>query len=216
MPWNSTAPLGTVSVKANRTILQDNTTYTEVTMGNTYPNLVNSDVVRDHFWNVGSNENGRHRFINSPAFTVGGNPTDPVIGTGMDSVLYAKTTSSRVEWFHRNAQGIYQFMPSFVSGTAVITSSFATLVTLPANVYGEIFLFRTSSGNHTGQTGFFKTTGGVCEAWSYGLRVQGGSTAVYNLRLGNGTDVSGLNLRVRTDEASSGNVWNYRITYRTV
>lgn len=215
MPWNATAPLGTVSVKANRSILQDNTTYIQTTMGNSIIGT-NTTTTRDHFWNVGANEDGRHRFINSPAFTVGGSPTDAVIGTGMDSVLYAKTTTGRVEWFHRNAQGIYQFMPSFVSGTAVITSSFATLVALPADVYGEIFLYRTTSGNHSGQTGFFKTTGGVCEGWSHALRISGGGgSASFNIRLGNGSDASGLNLRLKTDEASSGNTWNYRITYRT-
>lgn len=216
MPWNSTAPLGSVSVKANRTILQQNTTYIETTMGNSVIGT-NTNTTRDHFWNVGSNEDGRHRFIQSPAFTVGGNPDDPVLGAGMDGVKYIKTTNGRVEGFYRNAAGIYQYIPSFLSGTHVVTSSFTTVVAVPANVYGEIVMFRTTaSGSTTGQTGFFKSDGTTCDSWSYGLRNQGGSTAVYNLRFGNGSDASGLNIRVRADESSQPHTWNYRITYRAI
>lgn len=215
MPWNSTWPVGTVSVKSNRTTGQQNTTYIETTMGNEVVGT-NTVTTRDHFWNVGSNEDGRHRFIQSPAFTVGGNPTDPVLGTGMDSVLYAKTIKSRVEWFHRNAQGIYQFMPSFISGTVVLNSSFSTIVAIPASVYGEIFLFTTVAGNDRGQAGFFKSNGATCDGWSYGQRLQGNETAHYPVRLGNGPDASGLNLRARSDEAAAGLTWNYRITYRAI
>src|SRR5690349_2957761 len=113
MPWNSNAPLGSVSVKANRTKLQENTTYIETTMGNTAVGINNSSV-RDHFWNVGADEDGRHRFMQSPAFTEGGVDSDPVIGTGMDAVEYVKVTNGRAERFHRNAEGIYQHVPSFL------------------------------------------------------------------------------------------------------
>ncbi len=114
MAWHSTAPVGSQSVKANRTILQDNTTYTEVTMGNSVVGT-NAVTTRDHFWNVGANEDGRHRFIQSPGFTVGGLPTDPVIGTGMDSVDYSKlklvaesAAQQDVQPFFRNTTGIMQ------------------------------------------------------------------------------------------------------------
>jgi len=215
MPWNTVCPLGSVSVKANRTIIQDNMTYIQTTMGNSIVGT-NTVTTRDHFWNVGTNEDGRHRFIQSPAFTVGGVATNPVVGTGMDGVFYLKTTSGRAEWFHRNVQGVYQAVPSFLSGTHVITGSFTSMVAVPDDTYGEIFIFTTASGRRSGQAGFFKATGGVCDAWSYGLRVQGGSTAVYPVRFGNGSDASGLNIRVVADEASSGQTWNYRVTYRTV
>ena len=116
MPWNTVAPLGTVSVKANRTILQQNTTYIETTMGNSVVGT-NAVTTRDHFWNVGSDEDGRHRFIQSPAFTVGGLPVDPVVGTGMDSVAYSKlklaaeaVAQQDVQPFYRNASAIMQML----------------------------------------------------------------------------------------------------------
>ena len=63
----------------------------------------------DHFWNVGANEDGRHRFIQSSAFTVGGAAENPVVGTGMDGVTYLrsdKTNTPRVQGYYRNANGI--------------------------------------------------------------------------------------------------------------
>lgn len=116
MPWNSTSPNGALSVAANRPYQQENTTYIETTMGNSVVGT-NTVTTRDHFWNVGSNENGRHRFIQSPAFTVGGLPTNPVIGTGMDSVLFSKlltvtesTAQQDVQPFFRNVTGIMQLL----------------------------------------------------------------------------------------------------------
>jgi len=116
MPWNTVFPLGSVSVKANRTIGQQNTTYIEVTMGNSIVGT-NTNTTRDHFWNVGSNEDGRHRFMQSPAFTVGGLPVDPVLGAGMDSVFYSKlklaaesTSQQDVQPFFRNASAIMQVL----------------------------------------------------------------------------------------------------------
>lgn len=116
MPWNSTAPVGSISVKANRTILQQNTTYIETTMGNSIVGT-NTVTTRDHFWNVGSDEDGRHRFMQSPAFTVGGLPVDPVIGTGMDSVMYSKlklaaeaVAQQDVQPFFRNSSAIMQIL----------------------------------------------------------------------------------------------------------
>jgi len=116
MPWNSTAPVGSISVKANRTILQQNTTYIETTMGTSIVGT-NTVTTRDHFWNVGSDEDGRHRFMQSPAFTVGGLPVDPVVGTGMDSVMYSKlklaaeaVAQQDVQPFFRNASAVMQIL----------------------------------------------------------------------------------------------------------
>ena len=109
MPWNSTAPVGSVSVKANRTILGQNTTYIESTMGTSIVGT-NTVTTRDHFWNVDANLDGRHRFIQSPAFTVATIPANPVVGTGMDSVFYSKlklaaeaVAQQDVQPFFRNA-----------------------------------------------------------------------------------------------------------------
>lgn len=116
MPWNSTSPIGSISVKANRTTMNQNTTYTETTMGNSAIGT-NTVTTRDHFWNVGANEDGRHRFIQSPAFTVGGLPTDPVVGIGMDGVSFIKlltaiqsTAQQDVQPFYRNASQVMQLL----------------------------------------------------------------------------------------------------------
>jgi len=217
MPWNTVCPLGSVSVKANKTVIQTNMTYIETTMGNSVVGT-NAVTTRDHFWNVGANEDGRHRFIQSPAFTVGALPTDPVVGTGMDSVLYAKTTNARSEWFHRNAAGIYQFIPSFLTGTHVITGSFTTMVAVPASVYGDIYVFQTTDGSTRGQSGFFKSNATVCDAWPYALQAQSisSSSPKFNVIFGNGSNASGLNIRLRVEEAASGATWNYRVTYRAI
>lgn len=219
MSWHPTFPVGNISVKANRTIGQDNTTYIETTMGNSIVGT-NTDTTRDHFWDVGSDEDGRHRFIQSVGFTsTAAAPDDvyPVLGSGMQTILFPLTTNGEVQWFHKNLDdntNIYQFIPNFITGTIVLTSSFANIEAIPANVYGEIFLFTTLGGNTRGQAGFFKTSASQCDGWSYAQRIQGDTDPVINVRLGNGTDASGLNLRARTDEATSGQTWNYKITYR--
>ncbi len=210
MPWNSTAPLGSVSVKANKVIQQENTTYIETTMGNSIVGT-NTNSTRDHFWDVGSDEDGRHRFINSPAFTVGGVAADPVIGTGMDTVLYPKTTNGRVEWFHRNVNGIYQFIPSIKTGTTALTSAFSNIDTVPASVYGIIYIWRNGTQNM--QSGTFISGGALVEAYSNRIKIQGLSSGDDQwVQLGNGTDASGLNIRGKRDEDISG-TYNYKILY---
>jgi len=223
MPWNSTFPLGSVSVKANRPIGQQNTTYIETTMGNSTVGT-NTNTTRDHFWNVGSNEDGRHRFIQSPGFTVGGNAADPVVGTGMDGVLYLKSdslSSARIVGFYRNAQNIYQYIPTLLTGTINIPSSsnYVSMVTVPNNSYGEIFMYNTDSdtGSFSGQTGFFKVKGGVAECWAINYQVQGSSTASNALKFGNGSEANLLNIMVRRASASSSQQnWAFKVTYRAI
>jgi hypothetical protein len=130
MPWNSTFPLGSVSVRSNETIGQQNTTYTEVTMGNSIVGT-NTVTTRDHFWNVGANQDGRHRFIQSPGFTVGALPTDPVIGTGMDGVSFFKlltaiqsTAQQDVQPFYRNTTQVMQLLG--IRAMGVFTGSSST------------------------------------------------------------------------------------------
>ena len=218
MAWNSTFPLGSVSVKANRAIGQANTTYIETTMGNS-PIGTNTNITRDHFWNVGANEDGRHRFMNSPSFTVGGNPADPVVGTGMNAVWYLKVTNAIPQWFTKTdvASGsiIYQATPNFLSGTVSITSSFGNIVAVPANVYGEIIIWRTTQGRTTAQSGFFRSDASKVEAWGQYLGNEG-SGATLNVKFGNGSDSSGLDIRAKNEAASGSNTWNYRITFRAI
>ena len=219
MTWSSNFPNGNVSVKANEAIGQGNTTYTETKLGkqvvgtNTTP-----QTAQDHFWDIDANLDGRHRMINLPKFTVGGAAADPVRADDCDGVIYIREVNAdvgRIEGFYQNSNGTYQFIPSFLSGTHVVTASFTNILAVPKNVYGEIFMYRTVNGETTGQAGFFKSNDTVCDCWSYGLRLdQVGTAARYNVRFGNGTDASGLNIRVIRDEASAGNTWEYRITYR--
>jgi hypothetical protein len=220
MPWNTLWPDGAKSVKANGVTGRENTTYITNTMGSS-PVGTNTTSTRDHFWNVGANEDGRHRFIQSPAFTstaAAPDDVDPVIGAGMDGVMYLREvnpTIGRVEGFYRNINGIYQFIPSYLTGTHNITSAFSDMVAVPANTYGEIFIFRDSASDpqHAGQAGFFRSNATVCQAWSYALGINNG-TDTNSIRLGNGVNASGLNIRVRTTDAASGNDWKYYVTYR--
>lgn len=221
MPWNETWPIGNVSVKSNRTSGNQNTTYIKDTMGKDIVGT-NSNVVRDHFWDVGTNEDGRHRFINSPAFTVGGNPTDPIVGDGMDATLYLKTTNDIPQWFTRPQTGlgeIYQVSPNFLQGTIVVNSTYSNIVALPQQVYGEIFMFRNSTGPARMQYGYFKTTNSTCDAFAVAVRLTSVLISVdpkFVLIFANDNETSGLNLRVRTSQADTGENWNYRITYRAI
>lgn len=224
MPWTSASPIGNISVRANRTTMNQNTAYIETTMGNSVVGT-NTTSTRDHFWNVGSNEDGRHRFIQSVGFTVGGNPEDPVVGTGMDGVMYLKTASAdiaRVEGFYRNAQGIYQFIPSFLSGTADFTSSgsnYITVVSVPQNTYGEIFMYTTdpiASTKFGTTTGYFRSNTLRVQSWTLPQSVDGSSTLAVPLKFGNGSEASGFNIRARREDSDSASVWNYRIIYRAL
>ena len=220
MPWNSTWPLGSVSVKSNRITGQQNTTYTEVTMGNSVVGT-NTVTTRDHFWNVGTNEDGRHRFIQSPAFTVGGNPTDPVVGTGMDGVFYLKSdglTPSRVGGWFRNAQNVFQAIPILLTGSVNIpsSSSFTTVANVPNNSYGEIFMYNTDgdTDRFTTQIGFYKARGGIAQSYAV-LYAPAGSSSGNALKFGNGADASLLTIRARRSDASGSQTnWNYIVTYR--
>lgn len=222
MPWNSTSPIGSVSVKNNRTTMNQNTAYIETTMGNSIIGT-NTDTTRDHFWNVGGNEDGRHRFINSPAFTVGGNPADPVLGAGMDGVCYLKSdglTPARVGGYYRNAQNIYQYIPIFLTGTKEVASSYTTIIDVPDNVYGDIFMYATLPGSNAERkyrtvTGFFRSSSGLVDAWALVNSAQG-DDAAFGLKFGNGGDAVGLNIRARAEDASADLQWNYRITYRAI
>lgn len=214
MAWNTTAPLGTVSVKANKSRIQQNMTYIETTMGNDVVGT-NTVATRDHFWNVGSDEDGRHRFIQSVGFTVGGSADDPVLGTGMDSVLYAKETNSRFEWFHRNSNGIYQFIPSVIKGDVVLNGAYATVTAVPDDVYGEIYIYTTASGKRSAQAGQFRSVGGIVETWTF-TQSDDSTDSNVPLKGASGTDATDLNIKLRTSDAANGQTWHYIVTYKAL
>jgi len=215
MSWNPNTPDITKSVKANSAPMISNNQYIEQKMGNEVVGT-NTLTTRDHFWSVGATIDGRHRFIQSPAFTVGAIPTDPVVGSGMDGVLYLKTTNTRAEWFHRNSSGIYQAVPSFLQGTvAVPTSSFTNVVEVPPNVYGEIIMFTTALGNDSGVSGFFRSNATIVESWSLVQSDGSGSTDSTPLKFASGSDATTRFILARRSDAGSA-TWNYRITYRAI
>ena len=107
MSWNSTSPDGTKSVKDNNPIIQANTTYTETEMN------------KDHFWNIGADEDGRHKFAQMPKYTDGAvaTPTSPTLGAGMDLAYFSRlktaieaTAQQDVQPYARNASAIMQLL----------------------------------------------------------------------------------------------------------
>lgn len=217
MTWNSTWPDGGQAVNTNRPTGQQNTTYIEETIGNqAIGTNTNPQTAKDHFWNLGD-YSGHHRFVQMPAFIDNAaSPADPVLWPLMNGCMYVKTTNSVDTGYYRNGSNIYEFIPTYKTGTHVITSSYTDLTTIPNNVWGEIFMWTTANGNHRMQSGSFRSTNNVAEGWSYMLGIEGTNDAGVNVKLGNGAQASGLNIRVRTIEAASGNTWNYRITYRAI
>jgi len=78
MGWNVLSPDGNQSTAANVTIMDENTVYTKTTM-----NI-------DHYWDIGANEDGHHKFAQMPGTVAGGAPSNPTIAAGMDLVYYVK------------------------------------------------------------------------------------------------------------------------------
>jgi len=204
MVWNSLWPDGAKSVKQNTIPGQQNTTYTETTMNN------------DHFWNIGTDEDGYHRKVSMENYadTFVGAPADPTVPPGMDGSLYLKTVSGRVQGFYRNGNGIYQYIPAFLTGTFNLNTSYQNVVTVPDNTYGEIYFFKIDSSLDV-TNGYFKAAGGVCQAYCNVQTLADSSQMTIPMRYGNGSNASGLNLRVRTRDSATG-VYNYRITYWTM
>jgi hypothetical protein len=227
MTWNSASPSGSLSVRANRTPMNQNTTYIETTMGNTVSDIAYATSQKDHFWApAGADFVGHHRWVKMPAFTVGGTPSDPgsPLGTSMDGMMYLRldsADSARVQGFYRNVEGIYQFIPAYKAGTSgVITGSYTDVTSVPANVYGEIFM--TSVGAAAGdepetlQIGYFYSTATVVRAWALTMGVDG-SDSQLNLKFANSsTEATNLNIRARANDAANNLTWAYKITWRTL
>lgn len=201
MVWNTVYPDGTQSVGANVPIGLQNTSYTKTTLNN------------DHFWDVGTDEDGHHRYVQMPQNQVGGTPTNPTLATGMDGVMYLKETNSRVEGFYKNAAGVFQFIPSFLEGTVslISTTDYTNIAAIPQDTFGYAWLFVKDS-SQSGAYGFFKAADGICQAYSLPIRAGNSGTSDLNVRYGNGDQVDGLNFRARRSSGPSG-TYEYRIMY---
>jgi len=106
MVWNSTSPLGTVSVKANVTIQQQNTSYIDATMGNS------TNTSKDHYWNIGADEDGHHRAIQMKEYkdTYTGAPTTPSLTTSMATAISSLANGTSVDAVLRNSTGLMQLL----------------------------------------------------------------------------------------------------------
>jgi hypothetical protein len=100
MAWNTVAPDGTKSVRENfATIMLDNTTYTKTNLN------------KDHFWNIGEDEDGHHKYVQMPKFTtpqLATTPSDPTLDTGMDGVYYCKQKSAADSPTQQDVQCFYK------------------------------------------------------------------------------------------------------------
>lgn len=225
--WHSTWPVGGQTVKANRAPGAENTAYIESKM-NSIAIGTNPTTLTDHFWNLGDDLSGHHRFMKLPAFTTGTPATtadNPAYGTGIDGVIYLRTCSAnepRKEVFYRRGFGagdetIYQVSPSVKSGqtSITLTSTFVTLMTLPKNVYGDIYIWL--DGTRKIQTGHFisdNAVAAVVEGFSDRLK-QVGTSDDYFIELLNGSGAVDLDLKARRGSGASGD-YNWIVTWRVL
>jgi len=126
--WNTTAPDGTKSVKANETILQANTTYIETT-----------EAV-DHYWNIGADEDGHHKQVQMVKKAVA-----PTLDAGMDSFLYA-FDNVETEMFLRNNTSIMQLLG--IKACVVFNYAAGAAQTIIYS-YNVTSVTRTSTGKYT-------------------------------------------------------------------
>ncbi len=154
MTWNSNWPNGNVSVKANEVTGQDNTNYIKATMGSDVIGT-NAAGTEDHFWDVDPGLDGHHRFMKSPAFTVGGLPANPEIAAPLDCVWYPKTktaTESTVQqdvqpFFKNEVGGIAQIMQMLgIRAMGVFNAIAAGGVALQSNIVYSHNLALQSAG----------------------------------------------------------------------
>lgn len=202
MPWNSISPDGSKSVKDNTPLMDQNTAYIEATMK------------IDHFWNSGTNKDGHHQFVQSPAYVVGGNPADPALASGMDGEIYFRkvsSTNARIEAFYRNTNQIYQLSPSLQLGTTSMSGSYTSVDTVPDNSYGLIYMWKSSDSKNMAH-GFFNALNGTCQAFCSVTRLNDSGTNKTVLVFGNDSVASGLNIMAKTQDGSSG-AYDFRIVY---
>lgn len=82
MTWNNPVITGTESVAANKTYLNDNSSYIE------------TKLQLDHYWDETAGLNGHHKYANMPKLESGGTPTDPTLPAGLDLNYYCKQKTS--------------------------------------------------------------------------------------------------------------------------
>jgi hypothetical protein len=140
---------------------------------------------------------------------------DPV--RTLDGIIFTKevsATNTRVEGFYKNSVGTYQFIPSYKSGSVLLntTSSFHTLTDVPNNSYGYIYMYTATDADDMGM-GFFKAAGGKVQAYTIPVLLQDANYGDWFFRFGNGSNASGLNIRVKKPNHLATDTYNYKIVY---
>ena len=172
-------------------------------------NIINADHV---FNDSAQASDGFHRQVHMFSRAI------PVTLDGANSILYSWVDGlgqSQLKFY--NGVVDYTITPTFtvLSGTVTVSSSFATIVAIPANVFGEVYLWK---GRFI-QQGTFVSDASVVNGYSFAQKYKNGSAASEILTLGyDGDGASGLNLRIQNDGSGSGfnGVWNYKVFYRSV
>lgn len=166
----------------------------------------------DHQFNLSAvADDGYHNLIRMTQQA----PTGALAATGR---LYAKVANGQVNLFYMDDAGTdYQITPAYtvLAGTVNIVASntFYTITAVPANTFGEVFLWK---GRFI-QQGTFISDATIVNGYSFAEKYEDGSGASQILNLGfDGAGANLLNLTVKNTSGSSFNgVWNYKVFYRT-
>lgn len=196
MTWTSNWPDGSKSVRGNESAGTGNMSYIE------------NKMKLDHYWNEDANKDGHHKIIQMTE-----EATDPALATGMDGAIYLKSDGSRIQGFYRNTNGIYQFIPAFLSGTVNMSTSTTNIVAVPANVYGEIFMWNGDAAGSSAK-GFFHSDGTKVYAYAVGFLASGSSTTSSIIRFENSITSTDLTIKGWLSTSLGTTLFNYRITYR--
>lgn len=169
MPWHPVSPVGNRSVRFNRADMNDNTTY----IGNTLGDATNT--LQDHYWNIGANEDGRHRQVTMRSF--GENiqaPLAPLMDAAIyinretDNELQVRARTSTEDWRLNLWQTVRK--GTFISdaGTSVFTISNVDA----APFFGMVLIYLTTSP-WLAMSGYFYTDGTIVHGFSSTTTWQG-------------------------------------------
>lgn len=136
MSWNSTVITGSNSVSANKTPLNQNTTYIENTMR------------IDHFWaNANSSKDGHHNFAEMPSQTSDVTPSD------LDGVYYVKNhqingSAAEPLPFFGNASSLFGMIP-LIRTAGYFDGTGGNGIKTPIWSYNLTTINKNSDGNYT-------------------------------------------------------------------
>jgi len=179
-------------------------------------------ITADHVFNdTSADDDGIHRqvtIVNRPA------PGDPTsVPAGASSMMYGKTATDSVNelWFF-DAVSPRQLNWRELTGTVALSGTVATVVAVPANSYGQIFMYfdhpAPNDNRSTVQFGWYSST--ATEASAYSSSIMYGATNLNNVIVRFASwaspQVSGLNIRatINTETSLYSGTWNYIIYYR--